>query len=70
MYFYFRLIPNINSGRVKNPKWSNLRINKYINWYLGKKFHKKEKTKNIRKKIKEYIVMTSQKKKKLWQKTK
>ena len=47
MYFYFRLIPNFNSGRVKKPQMIQL-VNKQIHKLIfAKKFYLK-KTKNIR----------------------
>ena len=46
MYFYFMLIPNFNSGRVKIM--IQLVDKQITNRYLGKKFHKNQKTKNIR----------------------
>ena len=73
MYFYFRLILNINSSRVeKNPQMIQ-RVNKQIHKliFVKKNSIKKEKTKNIRFvwKKSENIVMSSLKKK-LWQRTK
>ena len=60
------LIPNFNSGRVKKIQMIQL-VNKQIHKLkFGKKFHKKEKTKNIRIVWKQStnIVMSSKKKKK------
>ena len=45
MYFFFRLISNFNSVRVKKTQMIQL-VNTQIDIW-EKKFHKKEKTKNI-----------------------
>ena len=70
MYFYFRLIPNFNSGSVKKTKQIIQLVNKQIDiWEINS--IEKEKTKNICivwKKSKN-IVMSNQKKK-LWLRTK
>ena len=48
MYFYFRLIANFNSGRIKKKKKKKQMIQimnkkKYTNWYLRKKNPQKRK---------------------------
>ena len=48
IYIYIKLIPNFNSGRVKKAQMIQL-VNKQMQKFISvKKFHEKEKTKNIR----------------------
>ena len=61
MYFYFKLIPNFNSGRVKKNKQMIQLVDKQIHKLIfGKKSIKKKRLKKKSKNIE----------KKLWQRTK